>query len=293
MLASHSTLAASFVSSSTPHLHLSNSSAPRSHSSDGIVTSIPNELIDYIVDFLHGDVKALLACSLTSKSFRLSAAHHLFASLTLRAEPAGHLGKDLPSFFQIAVFVRTIHVHWRYASQHYNPMPLLSQPQILSIHSPLLNLTSITHDSISYASQGRSTTEFLLLLIGSGGANTLTHIHLRHCRFPSLAALTCVLDSCAALETFVVRTMYLDSFQRSEAASHQLHSQHLRVIHLSDLSGELDYLIKWLASRPVLPPLHEAISPSCHDTATFFRAIRQFSPSCRLITIEPPWTVAQ
>jgi hypothetical protein len=41
------------------------------------------ELIDNIVDFLHDDKEALLACGLTSKTFRLSAIRHIFAFLTL------------------------------------------------------------------------------------------------------------------------------------------------------------------------------------------------------------------
>jgi hypothetical protein len=45
--------------------------------------TFPNEMVDYTVDFLYSDIEALRACSLTSKTFRLAAIHHLFASLHL------------------------------------------------------------------------------------------------------------------------------------------------------------------------------------------------------------------
>jgi len=241
--------------------------------------TLPNELIDYIIDFLHNDVTALHACSLTSKTFRLSAIHHLFASLTLRATSPS-CNKDLHSFVQIASFVRAIRVLWWNATPDYNPLPFLSQPPNSSSHPPLTNLTAVTHDSITYASQGRSTVEFRPLLIGWGGATNLTELHFKQCRFPSLAALTYVLDSCTVLETLTVSTMYLDDFRETEAASHQLRSQCLRMIGLADLSGELRHLIRWLASRPVLPPLDTAILPDCYEADLLIRVILQFSPNC-------------
>ncbi|OCH84580.1 hypothetical protein OBBRIDRAFT_696745, partial [Obba rivulosa] len=55
----------SILSSMTTHSHLG-------------VSSLPPELIDMIVEYLHDDCHALIACSLTSKAWVPSSRKHLF-----------------------------------------------------------------------------------------------------------------------------------------------------------------------------------------------------------------------
>jgi hypothetical protein len=241
-------------------------------------TTLPNELIDRIVDFLHNDVKSLRACSLTSRTFRHSAIPRLFACLTLEA---AHPLKDMEFFIHIALLVRTIRIHWWKASPHYNPLPVLSQPLNPGGESPLINLTTVIHEYITYASQERRTVEFLSLLIPRGGANSLTELHFRSCRFPSLAALTIVLDSCTMLKKLTVWTIFLDDFNKVEAESHQIRSRHLRTITLGGLEGELGSFVAWLASRAVLPPLDDVVVPhDYYEVDGLVSNIRRFNPDC-------------
>lgn len=45
---------------------------------------LPPEVVDYIIDFLHDDTRALKACVLTCRVWLSSARHHLFSSLLIR-----------------------------------------------------------------------------------------------------------------------------------------------------------------------------------------------------------------
>src|SRR5215471_17388021 len=48
-----------------------------------VTVILPQELIDHIVDFLHNDKQALIACSLISQAFLSASRFHLFSHLDL------------------------------------------------------------------------------------------------------------------------------------------------------------------------------------------------------------------
>ncbi len=72
-----------------------------------MIPSLPHELSDRIVDFLHDDCLALSSCSLTSRSWLPAARYHRFSSVTLvgNIEPFNVLLDYSPD---IALFVSTL-----------------------------------------------------------------------------------------------------------------------------------------------------------------------------------------
>ncbi|TCD68586.1 hypothetical protein EIP91_010375 [Steccherinum ochraceum] len=61
---------------------------------------LPTELIDHTLSFLHDDIKALQACSYTSRTFLRSARYHLFHTLTVGYEPDHDGTLGYVSFFR-------------------------------------------------------------------------------------------------------------------------------------------------------------------------------------------------
>ncbi|KAL4252739.1 hypothetical protein ABKN59_004039 [Abortiporus biennis] len=75
--------------------------------------TLPAELIDYTIDFLHDDSQSLKACALTCKAWLASSRFHLFGTITLATE------KDLGRFVtfgsnagssQVLPYIRTLSI---------------------------------------------------------------------------------------------------------------------------------------------------------------------------------------
>ena len=91
--------------------------------------TLPPELIDIIIDHLHSDRRALAACSLVCKTWRLSARHHLFARLALNLENANSNNPD-SEFLRIGsdIIPFAHHIHLNYILTSSGPGQYVPRP---------------------------------------------------------------------------------------------------------------------------------------------------------------------
>ncbi|KAK7688938.1 hypothetical protein QCA50_007629 [Cerrena zonata] len=63
-----------------------------------MLSKIPQELIDYIIDFLHNDKETLVHCALTHTTWTNTSRYHLFSSIliTVRVEAPSSNGYIIP-----------------------------------------------------------------------------------------------------------------------------------------------------------------------------------------------------
>ena len=60
--------------------------------------TIPPEIVDYIIDYVHNDPKTLIACSLVARDWVTSAHFHLFTKMSILTEDDGTKLKELVNF---------------------------------------------------------------------------------------------------------------------------------------------------------------------------------------------------
>ena len=75
--------------------------------------ALANELIDTVIDFLHGDRSSLCACALVSKSCLPSARYHLFSDIVVNAFNFPSFHSLIESTSHIAPLVQGLTVRGR------------------------------------------------------------------------------------------------------------------------------------------------------------------------------------
>ncbi len=102
---------------------------------------LPQEVVDYIVDFLHDDIPALLRCSVLSHQWNDAARFHLFSSLELsgRQKLQGFEG-FIHNPNSIAVHVQRLRINGQYP----NLRPIVSPWALAAILTSLPHLTHLS-----------------------------------------------------------------------------------------------------------------------------------------------------
>ncbi|KAI0699687.1 hypothetical protein BC835DRAFT_1518376 [Cytidiella melzeri] len=123
---------------------------PRSSNSPTVASdiswSLPQELLDYTIDFLHDDAEALASCSLVSRQWNSSAKHHLFSFIHLSGR------EKLLAFLElirspnsICAHIRGLQVNGQYSklrpvvtvdllSTIFNSLPFLAHLTLVHVH---------------------------------------------------------------------------------------------------------------------------------------------------------------
>lgn len=120
-------------SSSPPPLHLTPPSSDH-------LTTLPQELIDHILDYLHASPQSLRACALASRALLSGSQHHLFHTLTLAcAADAHNLTYLLPSAPGALAHVHELRVRLARAPWSDAPDPAwftaLDLPLLVGLHT--------------------------------------------------------------------------------------------------------------------------------------------------------------
>lgn len=116
--------------------------------------TLPQEMIDYVIDFLHDDKHSLALCGLASRLCVTSCRHHLYNTLGCRSCDAEESG-DWPSFAYISLFFKT-HKHLQI---YVRDIRIVSKTNdriclcvVSSILSTLPSLHAFTIDNVSLTS---------------------------------------------------------------------------------------------------------------------------------------------
>jgi hypothetical protein len=175
--------------------------------------SLPEELTDTIIDYLHDDIPSQQACSLVSKTFLALSRRHLFAQVRLKVwqrKWGRSLRKEtLVSFLSIAPYIKSLIID--YDSElsslankggQFNNLLAITTCQ----SSPTLtSLSSITHNWLNLCERDqRRPSAFLPKLLGSTMNSQLTELDFGHCRLP-LHVIAHAAASCTNLKKLSLR----------------------------------------------------------------------------------------
>ena len=164
----------------------------------------PPEITDYVLDFLHDNPKALRACAQVCSTWLPTSYYHLFSRIALKSPKScsafcrvlqntpriGHLVHDL----SLVLPRRTRDIDPATESVD-DPLPL----------SACASLKDLDHLSIIVWDFDTCSWSCLMTL------HSLTHLTLRHCRFPSFQTFTTFVAAFPCLSTLDVGDVYWDT----------------------------------------------------------------------------------
>jgi len=96
--------------------------------------SLPVELLDHTVDFLHDDLDTLWSCTSVSHTFLRSARYHLFHTLSVADEPSEHGGRGYAKFLQFLERTPEVraYIHQIKLTRYHSPDEHLPVPEVCS-----------------------------------------------------------------------------------------------------------------------------------------------------------------
>ncbi|KAH8102423.1 hypothetical protein BXZ70DRAFT_781410 [Cristinia sonorae] len=168
----------------------------------------PQEITDYVLDFLHDNPKALRACAKTCRSWLPTSYLHLFANITFQSPAScsafGTLLQDAPYLGQL---VHDITFPMLFDTKHHDqqlgsavvdvPIPTTAYAALSALKR--LNLMMWNFDIYRYE--------------GFASLHSVTHLNLHFCRFPSFHSFAVFIMSFPNLEDLNIRdvTWEIDS----------------------------------------------------------------------------------
>ncbi len=248
------------------------------------MSSIPPELSDYVIDFLHDDRPSLKACSLTCRTWHPAARHHLFRTVTFSSPRSREdFQQLLHAAPYIGQFARDVRLgKW---SPYVAKGEIYKPEQLSMIFCALpaverLELVLVEMDAVLESSLIRHFT-------------SVTQLSLEYCRFPAFGALVGLLRSFPALERLSLRGVSWEKVEEVAfpARPNSVNAPALRNLVLAK-DMELDVLVEWMLSEGLCDNL-ETFSGSCkHDADAIIigELLRAAGPS--LINLELDWYCA-
>lgn len=211
-----------------------------------IISELPPEVIDIVLDFLHSDKDALMACSLTSTAWRPSSQYHLFREIELTP-------LDFHSFLDYA------------DNSKSNITTLVRRLTIRSSGTTMAHVRFTPSASVSYLQKYLQGLESLRLydiywIVISAQVrqllsfpNNLKTLELHYVRFESVRQTITFICSFPSLENLYIRSW-------SKGMPHELlddapklpqsHPLHVHIAHMNlDLLGDAISFIEWLAGQ--------------------------------------------
>lgn len=247
---------------------------------------VPHELHDYILDFLHGDSKALKACSLTCRSWYPTARYHLYNKVHLPSPAACEAFGEImqakgPSY--IGQFIRFLSLSKvvPHGTDKHSTGNSLAQlwPSLFSA------LPHVAHLELSFLEMDNS---FHANLV-QNFSHTID-ITLQYCRFASFGDFATVLLSFPSLRRCTLRGISWESGQgafTSTAAERRGGPISIKGLTLGrDL--DLQVLVEWLLQEHLCDDL-ESIAACCAreaDAAVLGELLRASAPTLTHVDLD-------
>lgn len=224
------------------------------------MTSVPNELTDYILDFLHGDRRTLKACSLTRRSWYPTSRYHLYRRVYLASPSAcktflqllqSNTSRHLGQFTRYLSISKAIAYATDNQPQEDTHVELWSSifpavPNVEELHLSFLEIDKTFHAHL-----------------GQNLACT-TDLTLQYCRFLSFGDFASVLSSFPSLVHCTLRGISWESGQVTFART-GAEQRHAKVsIKGLTLGRDLDLqvLVEWLLQEHLCDEL-ESVAACC------------------------------
>ncbi|TCD67473.1 hypothetical protein EIP91_012334 [Steccherinum ochraceum] len=191
-----------------------------------MATSIPQELVDTIIDFLHNDKLSLYNSSLVCKSWRTSAQLHLFHHVTIivnsdSSSSLRQFQEALETNLTIGTFVRSITLRGLMSTPPWRPdlLPLVNAPIVRILLSRLHSVQRISLESIIWEAPLVQLDTLPVTLPGQIVALSLREIcsHVGPRPFLSTAGAVDILQSFSSISSLDISTTVLQSDVVGEA----------------------------------------------------------------------------
>src|ERR1700761_2097574 len=188
---------------------------------EGGPTTVPQEIIDLILDFT--DKKALKVCSCVARSFRYTSQKNLFSDIRLKPSSRFWLKSD--SFIErfLKVLTRSPHL-----ALHVRALTLVEgtgigspawmrTEQFASILVMFVNLTKLSIESQLWLNWRSFPPTLVTALHGTMALPTLTSVRLRHLRFEQSSELISLLQCSRNLEFLGLSQVYVRRIDNENA----------------------------------------------------------------------------
>lgn len=247
---------------------------------------VPNELADYILDFLHDDRNALKACSLTCRIWYPTARYHLYRQVHLTSPAACERFYQLlqsEETYHLGQFTRYLHISKAIAhttndnsqddTHHQRWSSIFSAvPNVEKFHMSFLEVdnTFYTHIIPNFA--------------------RTTDLTLQYCRFSSFGDFAAVLLAFPSLKRCTLRGISWETGQL--AFTHTAAEQRKTLIRITSLTLgrdiDLQLLVEWLLQERLCDEL-ESITACCafeSDAAVMGELLRAAAPTLKQIDLD-------
>lgn len=252
------------------------------------MTTIPIELSDYILDFLHEDRKALKKCSLICRSWYPSARYHLYSRIYLPSPTACRLLHQLfESSSYLGQFTRYLNLSKAMSptsdkdSEDTNSKLAVLWPPLFAAlpHVEELELSFLEID-----------TPFHTALLPN--FPRLTTLTLQYCRFPSFGHFAAALLSFPSLRQCTLRGISWESTQPAFAGAVPAERGSVPQISITSLTLgrdiDLQVLVEWLLQEHLCDAL-EAVVACCafaQDAVILGELLRAAAPTLRHVDLD-------
>ncbi|KAJ7705680.1 hypothetical protein B0H16DRAFT_1826523 [Mycena metata] len=210
--------------------------------------ALPQELFDYIIDFLFDDLDSLCACALVSSQFLLSSRIHVFSHLRFAIEPdrpISELHDVLVKFPHLASRVQSIHI-WDHIKRRHSwieehPTSLAPGVAQLSCMLASLERLAITLEAgfVHWANVSKALRQSIYLTLAVTGIYGLPFK---------------VLAYCPALRSVTLKWVTFDERDNLDFAAQIAACADFPPTQLTHLSIDLDTRVLKLLSRWILLP---------------------------------------
>ena len=212
---------------------------------------IPQEITDYILDFLHDNPKALRACARVCRAWQPTSYYHIFSHISLQSPEAcasfsQHL-QDTPSIGQL---VRSLDI---VLQQKAKDSDSISRP---FSSTACATLNALKHLSITVWNFDTNNCASLVTF------ETLTHLTLHYCRFPTFQTLTAFIHAFPNLRAVDIGDVSWDRQEPELTWAKPLHRDFkLKKLTLGAVTS-LPAIVDWLLEGDTYPEL-DSISVHC------------------------------
>ncbi|CAA7268168.1 unnamed protein product [Cyclocybe aegerita] len=202
------------------------------------MSEIPQDLCEFIIDFLHADRRALAACSLVARSWLCASRYHLFRSIKFDSANAHHFLRLLDSACATFPYItRTLHL----CDEEYFFPRRVDEHLIRGITS-LSTLKAFKMTAITWSGYDPHPHHRRDLLI----SNTVTQVELGGVEFDDIHDLVCLICGFGSLQELRLEVQFWDvdiPYRGTQRISKAVRSISIR------MTRGTEHLLGWLSEH--------------------------------------------
>jgi hypothetical protein len=210
-------------------------------------STLPSETIDYILDYLHDDRSALLACSLTCKGWLSCSRYHLFSEVLLHNSNVDSFMELLDiEWTSVGPAIQRLTLDQLEPGSDRNSRPIHASPNVPRLVYHLYNVVSLRVSRVIWENAPQSVQELVSCI-------NFKHLEIRFTSFKTYSQLANIICASPMLHTLSLSGIYWES---SGSSALHLQRRPFRLHYLGLHSfGRLRICVEWLLTQSPVPPV--------------------------------------